>query len=136
MNRGELARFRRQIKVDENGCWLWQGLLSSNGYGRCRVAPGRPLVAAHRVAYEHYKGPIPDGLQVDHLCRVRRCCNPEHLEAVSASLNTLRQDHANRRKTVCSNGHDYTDENTVVRADGFRHCLTCERERRASDSEA
>ena len=88
------------------------------------------------MAYEHYKGPIPDGLQIDHLCRVRRCCNPEHLEAVTPAENTDRQDHANRRKDVCPKNHPYDDENTVVRADGFRHCRTCERERRRpSDSE-
>jgi HNH endonuclease len=125
MNRAELARFTRMYVVSETGCWEWIGLLSKNGYGRHRVGPGHPLVAAHRLSYEHHKGAIPDGMQVDHLCRNRRCVRPDHLEAVSPSVNTDRQDHANRRKTHCPNGHPYDDENTVIGADGWRRCRTC-----------
>ena len=120
----------RLVRMDESGCWLWQGQISRNGYGRHRVGPGRPLVAAHRVSYEHFVGEIPEGLQLDHTCRVRNCVNWAHLEPVTGSENTKRQDHAERRKTECPQGHPYDDENTIVRKDGFRRCRTCERERR------
>jgi hypothetical protein len=130
VNRAEEARFRRLVKVDDNGCWLWQGTLSRNGYGRHRVGPGRGLEMAHRVSYAHYVGPIPEGLQIDHLCRVRSCTNPAHLEAVTASVNTERQDHDARRRTECPQGHPYDAENTIVRADGFRRCRECDRARK------
>lgn len=73
---------------DRGPCWLWPGYRSGLGYGRIRVA-GK-LLYVHRVAYEWAKGPIPEGLTIDHLCSVRPCCNPEHLEAVSRGDNARR----------------------------------------------
>jgi hypothetical protein len=81
-------RFRERMQPTSTGCILWTGHLNWNGYGRVTYK-GR-LAGAHRVAYEIFKGPIPDGLQLDHLCRVRNCVNPEHLEPVTPSENTLR----------------------------------------------
>lgn len=112
-----------------NDCWVWTGPQYPNGYGKHRLGPGQPERAAHRISYEHHIGPIPNGQQLDHLCRNRLCVNPSHLEPVSPSENTRRQDHANRRKTHCPQGHEYTEANTVVRPDGRRDCLACRRAR-------
>ena len=81
-------RFKARMIPADGGCILWGGHLSKWGYGRVTYK-GR-LVQAHRVAYELFKGPIPEGLQLDHLCRVRNCVNPDHLEPVTPSENTLR----------------------------------------------
>jgi len=75
--------------IDEvTGCWHWGGLVGTHGYGIIRTPSGWRL--AHRVYYERFVGPIPDGLQVDHLCRVRDCVNPEHLEPVTQAENIRR----------------------------------------------
>lgn len=72
--------------VDENGCWLWQGCLNVRGYGQL----GKGSRAAHRVFYERHVGPIPEGLTIDHLCRVRHCVNPAHMEPVTVAENVRR----------------------------------------------
>ena len=99
------ARFVDKIKIDGNGCWIWTGHIGRTGYGKGRHDAafaqeylngrrngGRKTVV-HRVVYELLKEPIPDGLQIDHLCEVRSCCNPAHLEAVTRSVNILRAIH-------------------------------------------
>lgn len=131
MNRAELARFTRRYRPNiGTGCWEWQGPFTPNGYGKHRIGPGHPERVAHRIAYEHYVGPIPDGLQLDHTCRVRRCVNPSHLEPVTGSENTLRQDHAERRVTHCPKGHPYDEDNTIRGGDGKRRCRECDRARK------
>lgn len=76
-------------KVDRSGeCWVWTACLNSRGYGVISIEGRRQL--AHRVSFTWAKGPIADGLQVDHLCNVRRCVNPDHLEAVTAHVNVQR----------------------------------------------
>lgn len=75
-------------RVTETGCWIWVGRLNRNGYGRICLGGREPM--AHRVSYELHVGPIPDGLVLDHLCRVRCCVNPFHLEPVTVQVNTLR----------------------------------------------
>lgn len=113
------------------GCWEWAGSVSATGYGKFYVDGPR---LAHRVAYELTRGPIPDGLQIDHLCRNRRCVNPAHLEAVTQRVNILRGEgpcakHA--RKTQCINGHDLSPENLYfyrqANGDHTRVCRTCVR---------
>lgn len=87
-------------------------------------------MGAHRYAYEHFIGPIPEGLQVDHLCRVRNCVNPDHLEAVTCRENVLRGDGvaaANARATHCPQGHAYDEANTYTWTNGGRHCRACAR---------
>lgn len=120
-----------------DSCWLWFGKKSIWGYGRLNSSGKR--VAAHRVSYEIHKGRIPDGLTIDHLCRVRLCVNPSHLEAVTSKVNLLRGEGAcakNARKTHCIRGHEYTHENTDNRHEG-RRCRTCrvDRDRRKRQHE-
>lgn len=123
-------------KVDKNGpvsdhrpdlgpCWVWVSILKPAGYGQFHegVSPNRALLA-HRVAYELLVGPVPDGLQIDHLCRVRRCVNPGHLEPVTPAENTRR---GAAVITHCPAGHPYDEENTRVRPNGHRGCNTCNR---------
>lgn len=121
-------RFLAKVEKTET-CWLWTAWIESNGYGRFWL-DGRQH-GAHRVAYELYVGPIPDGLEIDHLCRVKHCVNPAHLEAVTASENILRMaalrvpyQHA---RDTCPNGHPYDDENTISTRTG-RACKTCKRD--------
>lgn len=76
------------VHVTDTGCWIWQGRVDRSGYGALKFR-GRSM-AAHRFYYEQLKGPIPEGLQIDHLCSVRLCVNPEHLEAVSGVENVRR----------------------------------------------
>jgi hypothetical protein len=116
-------------------CWLWQGALYRSGYGAFRYE-GQMRVA-HRFAYARLVAPIPDGLQLDHLCRVRHCVNPAHLEPVTARVNLLRGEGAtaaNAAKTRCEQGHELTPENTYVvpptqaLPNGGRRCRTCKRQ--------
>lgn len=109
-------------------CWMWTGRPTSAGYGALRV-DGR-MVPAHRVAYELLVAPIPDGLHIDHLCRVRTCVNPEHLEPVTNQENVLRgvgPSALNAVKTHCIHGHEFTPENTFPMKDGRRACRECGR---------
>lgn len=139
LDRAESARIQRQIThrpaPDDapvtGPCWVWGGEQTPNGYGKYRLK-GRTDRVIHRIMWEAYNAQaVPAGRQLDHLCRVRLCCNPVHLEVVTPSVNTDRQDHANRRKTHCPKGHEYTPENTLT--DGVRRwCRTCRAERRAA----
>jgi hypothetical protein len=114
---------------DENGCMLWTRSLTWDGYAqfKSRRYPGR---YAHRMAYELMVGPIPEGLQLDHLCKVRNCVTPDHLEPVTHAENTRRSDAGKatgamqRAKTHCPHGHEYTPENTGVYK-GRRYCKKC-----------
>jgi hypothetical protein len=126
--RGDV-RARLLAKLDRSGpCWLWTGSTDGGGrYGAIGVE-GR-LRRAHRVAYELFVGPIPDGMDIDHTCRVTLCCNPEHLEPVTHRENVLRGEAPtarNARKTHCVRGHELAGANLQIRAsDGGRLCLAC-----------
>lgn len=118
----------RRVEVDDNGCWLWTGSVVHNGYGQ--VAWNEATWRVHRLAYTILVGPIPEGLDLDHLCRVRRCCNPAHLEAVTRRENLLRGDTLMARQvaaTHCPQGHPYDEANTYL-SRGRRYCRECKRE--------
>lgn len=119
-----------------SGCWLWTGTWDSNGYGLLTAQRDRSRLA-HRNSYEYHVGPIPEGLQLDHLCRVHCCVNPAHLEPVTGKVNvqrglvpTLSRARA-ALVTHCPKGHEYTKENTALRKarPGCRRCMTCDRAR-------
>lgn len=114
-----------RIIKQADGCWLWTG--ANNGrYGISVDPKTKRVTTAHRVLYEHFKGPIPDGLEVDHLCRVKLCVNPDHLEPVTSKENMRRANaHPRKLKTHCKRGHEYTPENTVINKRGNRHCKQC-----------
>jgi hypothetical protein len=131
-----LARFVAKIQCDDaTGCWLWTGALASHGYGNFGVAMGTTRYA-HRLAYEQWRDAIPRGLVIDHLCRVRRCVNPWHMDVVSNRENILRgngpavQRARHRNQVRCVRGHDITGENVWRDARGYRHCRLCFRARR------
>lgn len=121
-------RFHASYSVAENGCWVWQRPLHSSGYAMFSVDSYPHW--AHRVSYELMVGPIPSGLELDHLCRNPPCVNPAHLEPVTHLENVRRG--ATAQKTHCKNGHEFTAENTYHRPDNPTHraCLQCGIERR------
>ena len=108
-------------------CWLWTGCRGSNGYGQFIVA-GRRKAKAHRFAYELLIGPIPAGLDIDHLCRVRHCVNPSHLEPTTRSTN-LRRGAQSALRPNCPQGHRYDIANTRYLPNGNRYCASCLQER-------
>jgi hypothetical protein len=125
------------IPVPESGCWIWLGSLNTNGYGDvspCKATEGRSRLA-HRLSYEQANGPIPDGLELDHLCRVRCCINPDHLEPVVKQVNILRGEGLgarSARKTHCVHGHPLSGSNLKIRTQRtngriHRDCLACDR---------
>jgi HNH endonuclease len=93
----------------ETSCWEWTGTVDSGGYAQISVNSTTRL--AHRLSYELFKGPIPQGLDLDHLCRNLRCINPDHLEPVTAKENVHRSPIHNASKTHCPKGHEYTPDN-------------------------
>ena len=126
-----------RMDKSESGCWLWNGPISREGYGH--IKSKNPITrkvthGAHRIAYQVFIGEIPVGKVIDHLCRVRNCINPEHLEAVSGRENVMRSSitlaFKNASKTHCPQGHEYSAENTVVYSKpgySMRSCKTCSR---------
>ncbi len=120
------------------GCWIWTACRNDAGYGVILIGSKvkgceRRATLAHRWAYESLAGPIPEGLCIDHLCRVRCCVNPAHMEPVTLAENLRRGDHTsvladrNRAKTHCRHGHPYSGDNVYRRPGGGRTCRTCHR---------
>lgn len=112
-------------------CWNWTSVLTYAGYGQITI-PGHRVARAHRVAFELLICEIPEGLQLDHLCRNRRCVNPWHLEPVNGRVNTMRGTSfaaVNAAKTHCDNGHPFDEANTrwykTKRGAPARTCRKC-----------
>lgn len=119
------AKFQRGLAAE---CWAWQGY-RFKGYGRFN-AKGTNVLAS-RFSYELYVAPIPLGFQIDHLCSNPPCVNPNHLEAVTPRINTLRGQAfsaINARKTHCIHGHAFDERNTGLTSERYRYCRRCKRE--------
>lgn len=120
--------YQKVLMPDSNGCMRWTARKSHDGYGTFKVA-GRQWMA-HRMSYVLSVGPIPEGLELDHLCRVRDCVTPDHLEPVTHGENVRRSDSPYfngsyfRNKTHCPRDHEYTPENTLIYY-GRRNCRKC-----------
>lgn len=123
------VRFWAKVEKTE-ACWLWTGARGRAGYGHFWSTAARQMTTAHRFAYELLVGPIPPGLQIDHLCRNRRCVRPDHLEPVTTRENTFRspltQASINAAKTHCKHGHPFDGANLYY-AQGYRACRVCHR---------
>lgn len=117
----------------EDECWPWRGTISVKGYGRAWLGKNHKprATGAHRMAYELTVGPIPDGLTIDHLCRVRHCVNPKHLEPVSGRENTMRGESFSARlarQAKCIHGHEFNP--LIQLSQGRRQCSQCAHNRR------
>lgn len=131
-----LQRFWEHVDKAQDGCWNWTGWLRSTGYGR--FYEGKRSWLAHRFSYTVFVGPIPSGLNIDHLCRNRSCVNPAHLEPVTQQENlkrgigtypaTVASVKAKRARTNCQHGHEYTPKNTRLTKAGTRVCRACHRD--------
>lgn len=140
MNERVISRFWAKVAVgDADQCWLWQGPLSGNGYGRCAIGKRRAWMAAHRVSWTIHHGDIPQGLFVCHHCDVPLCVNPAHL-FLGTQTDNMRDaaskgrckgcriggaDHWARQKTHCVNGHPFDEANTHWTVAGTRQCRKC-----------
>ena len=125
------------IPEPNSGCFIWTGMLNGAGYGMVAVTTNgvKRLRRAHRLYYEIEKGPIPEGLVIDHLCRMRCCLNPAHMEPVTSVENVMRGESffaQQVRRTHCPQGHLYGGKNLRISAKGERICKICDRNRAMS----
>ena len=143
-NKPLIERFEdKYIPITESGCWIWIAALYSeiNGKGYAHFWNKEHHISGHRFAYEHYRGPIPKGMHIDHLCRVRCCVNPWHLELVTCKENIRRGASSKesvhfikplasfqKNKKVCKKGHPYSGDNVYFRKDRYgRECKKCQK---------
>ncbi len=123
------SKFTSNISVEINGCWLWHGCVDQKGYGRLHSFYTSNV--AHRWAYERFIGPIPHNHQCHHMCGVKGCVNPSHLEALTQREHSAK--HPQTRKTHCPQGHPYSGDNLYMRTDKnghtTQHCVVCHRKR-------
>ncbi|WP_374453780.1 HNH endonuclease signature motif containing protein [Phenylobacterium sp.] len=115
-----MTKIRASVVEADSGCLEWTGALNKKGYGITWLSKSSGNLRVHRVAYVAAKGEIPRGLVIDHLCRNRRCCNPEHMEVVTLSENSRRS-----AQTFCRRGHPLTGRNAVPDPRGGRSCREC-----------
>lgn len=117
-----------KVEHDVNGgCWLWAGALSKEGYGVAYDPDSKKTTRAHRLSYRVFKGPLIEGLVLDHKCRVRSCVNPDHLRQVTSAENVLcgiGPTAQNAIKTHCPKGHEYQGD-YLVTLRGWRQCRVC-----------
>lgn len=118
-----LTRLLAKCIERPSGCWEWQANANPQGYGKFLYQGAH--IGAHRAAWVLLRGDIPDGLQLDHLCRNPPCVNPWHLDPVTPKVNTNRGRRANADKTQCPAGHVYSPDITYVDRHGYRHCRPC-----------
>ena len=120
-------RFWTKVQPQSNGCWEWTAAKDGKGYGAFNI--GGKMRLAHRVAYDTLIGPMPKGLESDHLCRNISCVYPAHIEPVTRSENLRRARLLLVPKTHCPHGHPYTDDNLYINPKGHRLCRTCNKQR-------
>lgn len=138
-----IERFLALVDVVPGACWPWKGSKSKDGYGQFtlsgRRGEKRIRIAPYRFIWEHFNGPMPEGLEPDHTCNNRKCCNPEHIEPVTHSENQIRSYRRGRKRpgvdyraaksrpTHCPKGHEYTPENTYHTTNSTIYCRECNR---------
>lgn len=133
MTPDQLRRFLMKVEPEPtSGCHLWSGAVQSAGYGHMLIVrhPRKRWGLAHRLAFEHWRGEILDGLEIDHKCSNPLCVNPEHLRMVTGRENTLAPwsrsiAKLNSEKRYCPAGHPYDGRNLIVRRRGGRECRQC-----------
>lgn len=120
---------RDRVTVNASGCWLWNLSKDRDGYGEgCFMKRKRK---SHRLSYEAFVGQVPEGLQLDHLCRARSCANPAHLEPVTCGENIRRGTSGSKRKTHCKRGHAFAEHGRI--AQGGNQCRLCDGIRRRAN---
>ena len=124
------TRIKEKTKILPNGCWEWVGAKlkkDSGSYGQIRIGTreNNKLKRAHVVSYILYKGKIPKGKEIDHICRNTLCVNPDHLQAITHKENCKRRKDSGL--PYCKHGHKYTIETTYINTRGIRECKICKR---------
>lgn len=130
-----VLKFIEKVQPDTTGCWIWTGSITPNGYGKFYMGGKSPAGyrmpdGAHRAAYRLFIGPIPEGLEIDHLCRTTECVNPFHLDAVTHRINLLRGETISAKfakQAMCKRGHPKTKENTYFLRGKAKGCIPCQK---------
>lgn len=130
MDDKDIARFWSKVDISSE-CWMWTAGRFDKGYGAFWLKERNQNIHAHIVAYWLLVGPVPEGLELDHICRNRACVNPNHLEPVTGRINLLRGETLAARfaaQTHCVHGHPFDDANTLC-IGNKRYCRACAREK-------